>query len=134
MSTEHVMIMLELLSQLATCVIKSEQEQERIVRNNYLREFKLLMRQMFWIGRHNPSVMEEAMHELRHHFYSKDNREMIDRCKHEKQMNELTVDRDRLRQQVARESRGQRRLFLQIAFSSMFSRRRTTNTNTNVRR
>ena len=128
------MIMLELLSQLATCVIKSEQEQERIVRNNYLREFKLLMRQMFWIGRHNPSVMEEAMHELRHHFYSKDNREMIDRCKHEKQMNELTVDRDRLRQQVARESRGQRRLFLQIAFSSMFSRRRTTNTNTNVRR
>ena len=96
------MIMLELLIQLATCLIKSEQEQERILRNNYLREFKLLMRQMFWIGRHNPSVMEEAMHELRHHFYSKDNREMIDRCKHEKQMNDMLFDRDRLRQQVTR--------------------------------
>jgi hypothetical protein len=102
MAHDHMMIMTELLIQLATCVLKSQQEQERIAANNYLTEFKLLMRQMFWIGRHNPSVMEEAMYELRTHIYAKDNLETVDRLKHEKQMNEMTMERDQLKQQVER--------------------------------
>ncbi len=100
MSNEHIMILLESLIHLITCIIKSEREQERIVGNNYLREFKLLMRQMFWIGRHDPAVMEESMYELRHHIYAKDNLEIVDKLKHEKQMNEMTVERDQLKQQV----------------------------------
>ncbi|CAF3277452.1 unnamed protein product [Rotaria socialis] len=97
MAHEHIMIMIELLIQLVTCVLKSQQEQERISTNNYLTEFKVLMRQMFWIGRHSPVVMEESMHELRHHIYAKDNLEVVDRLKHEKQMNEMTVERDQLK-------------------------------------
>jgi hypothetical protein len=100
MLNDNIMILIELLIQLTTCIIKSEHEQKRIVGNNYLREFKLLMRQMFWIGRHDPSVMEESMHELRHHIYAKDNLEIIDRLKHEKQINEMTIERDQLKQQV----------------------------------
>ena len=100
MAHDHVIIMIELLTQLATCVLKSQQEQERIAANNYLSEFKLLMRQMFWIGRHDPSVMEESMYELRRHVYAKDNVEIVDRLQHEKQMNELTIERDQLKQQV----------------------------------
>ncbi|CAF2106412.1 unnamed protein product [Rotaria magnacalcarata] len=97
MAHEHIMIMIELLIQLVTCVLKSQQEQDRISTNNYLTEFKVLMRQMFWIGRHSPVVMEESMHELRHHIYAKDNLEVVDRLKHEKQMNEMTVERDQLK-------------------------------------
>jgi hypothetical protein len=100
MSNENIMIMMELLIQLTTCIIKSKREQERILGNNYLREFKLLMRQMFWIGRHDPVVMEESMYELRHHIYAKDNLEIVDKLKHEKQMNEMTIERDQLKQQV----------------------------------
>lgn len=100
MAHEHMMIMTELLIQLVTCVLKSQQEQERIASNNYLIEFKSLMRQMFWIGRHNPAVMEESMYELRHHIYAKDNLEVVDRLKHEKQMTEMTAERDQLKQQV----------------------------------
>jgi hypothetical protein len=100
MSNEHIMIMIELLIQLITCIIKSEREQERILGNNYLREFKLLMRQMFWIGRHDPAVMEESMYELRHHIYAKDNLEIVDKLKYDKQMNEMTIERDQLKQQV----------------------------------
>ena len=99
-SNENIMIMIELLIQLITCIIKSEREQERILGNNYLKEFKLLMRQMFWVGRHDPAVMEESMYELRHHIYAKDNLEIIDKLKHEKQMNEMTIERDQLKQQV----------------------------------
>jgi hypothetical protein len=100
MSNENIMIMIDLLIQLIICIIKSEQEQERILGNNYLREFKLLMRQMFWIGRHDPVVMEESMYELRHHIYAKDNLEIIDKLKHEKQINEMIIERDQLKQQV----------------------------------
>jgi len=100
MAHDHTIILIELLIQLATCVLKSQQEQERIAANNYLSEFKLLMRQMFWIGRHNPSVMEESMYELRRHVYEKDNLEIIDRLQHEKQINEMTIERDQLKQQV----------------------------------
>jgi hypothetical protein len=100
MTNENIMIMIELLNQLITCMIKSEREQERILGNNYLKEFKLLMRQMFWIGRHDPVVMEESMYELRHHIYAKDNLEIVDKLKHEKQMNEMTIERDQLKQQV----------------------------------
>ncbi len=100
MSNENVMIMIELLIQLTTCIIKSEREQKRILGNNYLKEFKLLMRQMFWIGRHDPAVMEESMYELRHHIYAKDNLEIIDKLKHEKQINEMIIERDQLKQQV----------------------------------
>ena len=95
-----MMIMMELLIQLTTCIIKSEREQERISSSNYLREFKLLMRQMFWIGRYDPSVMEESMHELKHHIYAKDKVEVVDRLKHEKQMSEMTIERDQLKLQV----------------------------------
>jgi len=97
---DHTIILIELLIQLTTCVLKSQQEQERILANNYLSEFKLLMRQMFWIGRHNPSVMEESMYELRRHVYVKDNLEIVDRLQHEKQINEMTIERDQLKQQV----------------------------------
>ncbi|CAF0825368.1 unnamed protein product [Adineta steineri] len=99
MSNEHIMIMIELLIQLVTCTIKSEREQQRTLENNYLREFKLLMRQMFWIGRHDPAVMGESMYELRHHIYAKDNLEIVDKLKHEKQMNEMNVEREQLKQQ-----------------------------------
>ncbi|CAF2975187.1 unnamed protein product [Rotaria sp. Silwood2] len=99
MAHDHMMIMMELLIQLITCVLKSQHEQERIATNNYLIEFKLLMRQMFWIGRHNPVVMEESMYELRHHVYAKDNLEIVDRLQHEKIMNEMTIERDQLKQQ-----------------------------------
>ena len=92
--------MFELLIQLATCVLKSHQEQERITSNHYLSEFKLLLRQMFWIGRHDPSVMEEAMHELRHHVYAKDNLEVVDRLQHEKHMQAKSSERDQLKAQV----------------------------------
>ena len=100
MSNDHIMILFELLIQLITCMIKSEREQERILGNNYLREFKLLMRQMFWIGRYDPGVMEESMYELRHHIYARDNLEIVDKLKYEKQMNEMTAERDQLKQQV----------------------------------
>ena len=100
MAHDHMMIMTELLIQLATCVLKSHQEQERTAANNYLSEFKLLMRQMFWIGRHDPSVMEESMYELRRHVYAKDNVEILDRLQHEKQSNEMTIERDQLKEQV----------------------------------
>jgi len=97
MAHDHVVILLELFIQLATCVLKSQQEQERIAVNHYLSEFKLLMRQMFWIGRHDPSVMEESMYELRRHIYEKDNLEIVDRLKHEKQMETMTIERDQLK-------------------------------------
>ena len=100
MSNEHMMIMIELLIQLTTCIIKSEREEERISSSNYLREFKLLLRQMFWIGRYDPSVMEESMHELKHHIYAKDKLEVVDRLKHDKQMSEMTIERDQLKVQV----------------------------------
>jgi len=100
MAHDHIIILIELFIQLATCVLKSQQEQERIAANNYLTEFKLLMRQMFWIGRHDPAVMEESMYELRRHVYAKDNLEIVDRLQHEKQMNEMTIERDQLKQQV----------------------------------
>jgi hypothetical protein len=103
MAHDHIIILIELLIQLAICVLKSQQEQERIAADNYLSEFKLLMRQMFWIGRHQPSVMEESMYELRRHAYEKDNLEIVDRLKHEQQMNEMTIERDRLKQQVKKE-------------------------------
>ncbi|CAF3603057.1 unnamed protein product [Rotaria sordida] len=99
MSNENIMIMIDLLIQLIKCIIKSEHEQKRILENNYLREFKLLMRQMFWIGRYDPAVMEESMYELRHHIYAKDKLEIIDKLKHEKQMNEMIIERDQLKQQ-----------------------------------
>lgn len=100
MAHDQVMILMEMFIQLANCILKGEHEQERIATHNYLSEFKLLMRQMFWVGRHDPSVMEEAMHELRHQIYAKDNLEVVDRLKHEKQMNEKTIERDQLKQQV----------------------------------
>jgi hypothetical protein len=99
MAHDHIIILLELFIQLVTCVLKSQQEQERIATNNYLTEFKVLMRQMFWIGRHDPSVMEESMYELRRHVYEKDNLEIVDRLKHEKQMEQMTIERDHLKQQ-----------------------------------
>ncbi|CAF4662881.1 unnamed protein product, partial [Rotaria sp. Silwood1] len=99
MSNENVMIMIDLLIQLIKCIIKSEHEQERILGNNYLREFKLLMRQMFWLGRHDPAVMEESMYELRHHIYAKDNLEIVDKLKHEKQMKEMIIECNQLKQQ-----------------------------------
>lgn len=104
MSTENIMTMLELLIQLCTCIIKSEREQQRISGNNYLREFKLLMRQMYWIGRHDPAVMEESMYELRQHIYAKDNLEVVDKLKHDKHMGEMSVERDQLKQQVERKA------------------------------
>jgi len=100
MAHDHIMIMIELLIQLTTCVLKSQQEQERIAANNFLSEFKLLMRQMFWIGRHDPLVMEESMYELQRHVYAKDNIKIIDRLQHEKQINEMTIERDQLKEQV----------------------------------
>jgi hypothetical protein len=100
MTHDHIIILLELFIQLTTCVLKSQQEQERIASNNYLTEFKLLMRQMFWIGRHNPSVMEESMFELRRHVDEKDHLEIIDRLQYEKQMNEMIIERNQLKQQV----------------------------------
>jgi hypothetical protein len=112
MAHDHTIILIELLIQLATCVLKSQQEQERISANNYLSEFKLLMRQMFWIGRHNPSVMEESMYELRRHVYVKDNLEIVDRLQHEKQINEMTIERDQLKQQVKKK----RKKFLFLIF------------------
>ncbi|CAF4348308.1 unnamed protein product, partial [Adineta steineri] len=57
------------------------------------------MRQMFWIGRHDPAVMGESMYELRHHIYAKDNLEIVDKLKHEKQMNEMNIEREQLKQQ-----------------------------------
>ena len=110
MSHDHLIILLELFIQLATCVLKSAQEQERIAVNNYLTEFKVLMRQMFWIGRHDPSVMEESMYELRRHVYEKDHLEIVDRLQHEKQMNEKTIERDQLKEQVEKKKN-----FLQIS-------------------
>jgi hypothetical protein len=100
MAHDHIMIMIELLIQLTTCVLKSQQEQERIAANNFLSEFKLLMRQMFWIGRHDPLVMEESMYELQRHVYAKDNIKIIDRLQHEKQINEMIIERDQLKEQV----------------------------------
>jgi len=100
MAHDHIMIMIELLIQLTTCVLKSQQEQERIAANNFLSEFKLLMRQMFWIGRHDPLVMEESMYELQRHVYAKDNIKIIDRLQHEKQINQMTIERDQLKEQV----------------------------------
>lgn len=100
MAHEHIVILFELFIQLATCVLKSQREQERIATNNYLTEFKILMRQMFWIGRHDPSVMEESMYELRRHVYEKDQLEIVDRLQHEKQMSAMTIERDQLKQQV----------------------------------
>jgi hypothetical protein len=44
--------------------------------------------------------MEESMYELRHHIYAKDNLEIVDKLKHETQMNEMTAERDQLKQQV----------------------------------
>ena len=101
MAHDHVIIMIELLTQLTTCVLKSQQEQERIATNHFLSEFKLMMRQMFWIGRHDPSVMEESLYELRRHVYAKDNLDVVDRLQHEKQMTEMTADRDQLKGQVS---------------------------------
>ena len=98
MAHDHLIVMMEYLIQLTTCLLKSQQEQERIAAHHYLSEFKSLMRQMFWIGRHDPSVMEEAMEELRHHINGK---EKIDRLEHEKQINERTIDRDQLKEQVS---------------------------------
>jgi hypothetical protein len=40
------------------------------------------------------------MHELRHHIYAKDNLVIVDKLKHEKQMNEINIERDQLKQQV----------------------------------
>lgn len=100
MAHDHIIILFELFIQLATCVLKSQREQERIATNNYLTEFKVLMRQMFWIGRHDPSVMEESMYELRRHVYEKDHLEIVDRLQHEKQMTAMTIERDQLKQQV----------------------------------
>jgi hypothetical protein len=100
MSNENTMVMIELLIHLCSCIIRSEQEQSRTMANNYLREFKLLMRQMFWVGRYDPSVMEEAMHELKHHIYAKDNLQGIDRLKHEKRINEMLIEHEQLKQQV----------------------------------
>ena len=102
MAHDHIIILFELFIQLVTCVLKSQREQERIATNNYLTEFKVLMRQMFWIGRHDPSVMEESMYELRRHVYEKDHLEIVDRLQHEKQMNAMTIERDQLKQQVRR--------------------------------
>lgn len=101
MAHDHMMIMVELLTQLTTCVLKSQQEQERIATIHFLSEFKLLMRQMFWIGRHDPSVMEEAMYELRRHVYAKDNLEVVDRLQHDKQMETMTAERDQLKGEVS---------------------------------
>lgn len=100
MSNDHISIMIELLIQLSACIIKSEHEQKRILGNNYLREFKVIMRQMFWFGRYNPAIMEESMYELRHHIYAKDNLEIVDKLKHDKQMNDMSIERDQLKQQV----------------------------------
>ena len=100
MAHEYIIILFELFIQLATCVLKSQREQERIAANNYLTEFKVLMRQMFWIGRHDPSVMEESMYELRRHAYEKDQLEIVNRLQHEKQMNTMTIERDQLKHQV----------------------------------
>nr|ACI90338.1 hypothetical protein [Philodina roseola] len=99
MSNEHVMILIDLLIQLTKLIGRSEREQERISTHNYLREFKLLMRQMFWIGRYDPSVMEESMLELKHHIYSRDRVEIIDRLKYDRQIHEKTIERDQLKQQ-----------------------------------
>jgi hypothetical protein len=100
MAHEHVMIIMEYLIQLSTCLLKSQLEQERISTNNYLSEFKSLMRQMFWIGRHDPSVMEEALYELRHHVNAKDKLEVLDRNEHEQQTKLKTIEREQLKQQV----------------------------------
>ena len=100
MSNEHVMILIDLLIQLTICLARSEREQERISQHNYLREFKLLMRQMFWIGRYDPSVMEESMLELKHHIYARDHLEEIDRLTYDRQIHEMTIERDQLKQQV----------------------------------
>lgn len=100
MSNDHISIMIELLIQLSACIIKSEHEHKRILGNNYLREFKVIMRQMFWFGRYNPAIMEESMYELRHHIYAKDNLEIVDKLKHDKQMNDMSIERDQLKQQV----------------------------------
>lgn len=100
MSTEHVMILIDLLIQLIKCLGRSEREVQRISTHNYLREFKLLMRQMFWIGRYDPSVMEESMLELKHHIYARDRVDEIDRLNFDRQIHELTLERDQLKQQV----------------------------------
>jgi hypothetical protein len=101
MSNEHVMIMMELLIQLTRCIRKSEREQERITSNNYLREFKLLMRQMFWIGRYDSSVMKESMNELKQHVFAKDRVDMIDRTQYDKQMQHMINEHEQLKQQVS---------------------------------
>lgn len=106
MSNEHTMVLLELLIQLVNCLKKSEEEQNRILRNNFIREFKLIMRQMFWVGRYDPSVMKEAMLELKHHVYAKDKLEIVDRTKHEKFLQQTTIERDQLKQQVDRNRKG----------------------------
>ena len=100
MTNENVITMIELLIQLIISIIKSKKETERILGNNYLREFKLIMRQMFWIGRHDPVDMKESMYELRRHIAAKDKLEIVDRLKHEKQMNEMRIQCNQLKQQV----------------------------------
>lgn len=64
------------------------------------------MRQMFWVGRYDPSVMKEAMLELKHHVYAKDKLEIVDRTKHEKFLQQTTIERDQLKQQVDRNRKG----------------------------
>lgn len=105
MATDHVMILFENFLQLSTCLLKSDEERERISSHHYLSEFKSLMRQMFWIGRHDPQVMEESLNELRQHFNAKENLQILDRVEHEKQMNERTKQRDQLKEQVKFEIR-----------------------------
>lgn len=102
MSNEHVMILIDLLTQLTKSLVQSDKERVRIGRHNYLREFKFLMRQMFWIGRYDPSVMEESMIELKHQIYARDRLEIIDRLKFDRQINEKTIERDQLKQQVVK--------------------------------
>ncbi|CAF1401091.1 unnamed protein product, partial [Adineta steineri] len=41
----------------------------------------------------------ESLYELRRHVYAKDNLEIVDRLKHEKQMNDMTIERDQLKGQ-----------------------------------
>ncbi|CAF1502582.1 unnamed protein product, partial [Adineta steineri] len=41
----------------------------------------------------------ESLYELRRHVYAKDNLEIVDRLKHEKQMNDMTIERDQLKEQ-----------------------------------
>jgi hypothetical protein len=44
--------------------------------------------------------MEESMYELQRHVYAKDNIKIIDRLQHEKQINQMTIERDQLKEQV----------------------------------